>query len=412
MTTLGGQPTWQHSEGRDVDTCTLEQSPFLDLEHPITLYEAVKLVVLFPLAVIRLVLILFIFTLVWIPCRLYVAFQPSRSRCETAGGGERTLEEDEHPSTEDTLGSAWIDWWVKLGSRCLLFAAGWWYIQVKGRQHISPDIQTTIFVYNHISFSDPVLLLAVLGGHSGVAKASVAELPFAGPISRAIHYIFIQRRNSEQDKHTSHRFAVNTEDAARGPVPADVRSEDLGAEGAAAAVGKGSQQVNTSRAHGATRTNTSSKTASTISQEAVTQRVTKYPGRVLMIAPEGTTKGRDCLLRFRKGAFVPGVPVTPVLLRYPARHFYVGWGVPWNDLFHMWRLLSQVANFAEVEFLEPYVPDAEEQKDATLYAEHVRETMGRHLGVALVDSDVKEENELRQRGVRPNFWATRLSYPV
>lgn len=35
---------------------------------------------------------------------------------------------------------------------------------------------------------------------------------------------------------------------------------------------------------------------------------------LLMIAPEGTTKNLNVLLRFSTGAFVPGRPVLPVLL--------------------------------------------------------------------------------------------------
>ena len=330
----------------------LAQSPFLDLEHPITTYEALKLVLLFPLALVRVFLMLVIFASVWLPCRLYVAFRP--------------------PPSEGTEASrsAVIDWWVMVGSRALLFASGWMYIRLKGRQHIHPSSRKTIFVYNHVCFSDPVLLLALLSGHAGVAKASVADLPFAGAIARALDYIFIQRRNSVQDQLSRSRFAVNAD-------PADAAS---------------------------------SARASSTSQEAVSRRVAAHPDRILVIAPEGTTKSRDCLLRFRKGAFVPGVPVTPVLLRYPARHFHIGWGLPGSDYFHIWRLLSQVINHVTVEFLEPYVPSSAEREDPALYAENVRETMARHLGVELVDTDVGEENELRRLGVTPNFIGDKIRF--
>ena len=40
----------------------------------------------------------------------------------------------------------------------------------------------------------------------------------------------------------------------------------------------------------------------------------RYP--LLMIAPEGTTKCGNVLLRFSTGAFVPGRPVLPVRLCY------------------------------------------------------------------------------------------------
>ena len=70
--------------------------------------------------------------------------------------------------------------------------------------------------------------------------------------------------------------------------------------------------------------------------------------------------------------------------------------------------MSQVVNFVEVEFLEVYTPVEEEVKDASLYAEHVRETMASHLQCNLVEESVREENALRRDGVRPNFWGTKV----
>ncbi|XP_042320322.1 lysophosphatidylcholine acyltransferase 1 [Sceloporus undulatus] len=37
----------------------------------------------------------------------------------------------------------------------------------------------------------------------------------------------------------------------------------------------------------------------------------------IMIFPEGTCTNRSCLITFKPGAFIPGVPVQPVILRYP-----------------------------------------------------------------------------------------------
>ena len=74
----------------------------------------------------------------------------------------------------------------------------------------------------------------------------------------------------------------------------------------------------------------------------------RYP--LLMIAPEGTTKHGNVLLRFSTGAFVPGLPVLPVLLKYRSRHFDPGWGVS-NTFWHMYRLLAQFNNHLEVCFV-------------------------------------------------------------
>ena len=109
----------------------------------------------------------------------------------------------------------------------------------------------------------------------------------------------------------------------------------------------------------------------------------RYPP--FMIAPEATTKSKPCLLKFRQGVFKTGLPVLPVLLKYKCRNFNPGWGLEFNTFLHIWRLLSQFANFIEVEILPPYVPSEEEQSNPSVYAENVRELMARHLGVPCID---------------------------
>ena len=43
----------------------------------------------------------------------------------------------------------------------------------------------------------------------------------------------------------------------------------------------------------------------------------------LLIFPEGTTSRGDNLTQFKRGAFTSGLPVQPVVLKYPHRHFDV-----------------------------------------------------------------------------------------
>uniref|UniRef100_A0A8C2KY09 Lysophosphatidylcholine acyltransferase 2 n=1 Tax=Cyprinus carpio TaxID=7962 RepID=A0A8C2KY09_CYPCA len=45
----------------------------------------------------------------------------------------------------------------------------------------------------------------------------------------------------------------------------------------------------------------------------------------VLIFPEGTCTNRSCLITFKQGAFVPGVPVQPVLIRYPNKLDTVTW---------------------------------------------------------------------------------------
>ncbi|XP_007436939.2 lysophosphatidylcholine acyltransferase 2 [Python bivittatus] len=45
----------------------------------------------------------------------------------------------------------------------------------------------------------------------------------------------------------------------------------------------------------------------------------------VLIFPEGTCTNRSCLITFKQGAFIPAVPVQPVLVRYPNKLDTVTW---------------------------------------------------------------------------------------
>uniref|UniRef100_A0A3Q1AR58 EF-hand domain-containing protein n=1 Tax=Amphiprion ocellaris TaxID=80972 RepID=A0A3Q1AR58_AMPOC len=96
----------------------------------------------------------------------------------------------------------------------------------------------------------------------------------------------------------------------------------------------------------------------------------------VLIFPEGTCTNRSCLITFKQGAFIPGVPVQPVLMRYP------------NTLVSVCycnaALLCLTSHF-ESHFLPPHIPTDEEKKSPPLFASRVRETMAQALGVPVTD---------------------------
>lgn len=327
------------------ETSGFESSPFLDIEHPITLYEGIKLIFMVPFAMIRLILILFILFMVYIPSAMVVI----------------VLDREGHLERGEPLGRKTrkvLDIIIGAGARTILFIAGFYWVKkvdnIKNKSKRSvPDLKYTM-VYNHVSYCDPIVLLGCVTSCSGVAKSGVATIPLVGKITVALQYIFISRKGSND---TINKFTCTNMEP----------------------------------------------------QEAVNSRSCMPEGfPAFAIAPEATTKPKECLLKFRKGAFVPGKPVIPVLLKYPCKHFHVGWGIPWNDAFHVWRFLSQVVHHCEIEILDPYYPSIEEQDDPILYANNVRMHMGSLLNVDLVDSDVKEECKLRKIGVSTTFRGTKI----
>ncbi|XP_061886145.1 lysophosphatidylcholine acyltransferase 1 isoform X3 [Entelurus aequoreus] len=84
----------------------------------------------------------------------------------------------------------------------------------------------------------------------------------------------------------------------------------------------------------------------------------------IMIFPEGTCTNRSSLILFKAGAFLPGLPVQPVVLRYP------------NKL-----------------YLPVYTPSDQEKENPSLFANNVRKIMAKALEVPLTDLSF-EDREL------------------
>ena len=112
----------------------------------------------------------------------------------------------------------------------------------------------------------------------------------------------------------------------------------------------------------------------------------------LMIFPEGSTSNRQALMTFKPGAFYPGKPVQPVIIRYPNKTDTVTW--TWNQSHGaftvLWLTLTQFYSRAEIEFLPVYHPNEQEMADPKLYARNVREVMSVALGVPTSDVTFEE----------------------
>ncbi|XP_037085092.1 lysophosphatidylcholine acyltransferase 2-like [Pollicipes pollicipes] len=106
----------------------------------------------------------------------------------------------------------------------------------------------------------------------------------------------------------------------------------------------------------------------------------------ILLFPEGTCTNRSCLIQFKPGAFYPGAPVQPVVVRYPNRLDTVTWTWEgpgaWKIL---WLTLTQFVSFCEIEYLPVYVPSDEEKENPRLYAHNVRAKMAEALGVPVTD---------------------------
>uniref|UniRef100_UPI0037E7C93E lysophosphatidylcholine acyltransferase 1 n=1 Tax=Semicossyphus pulcher TaxID=241346 RepID=UPI0037E7C93E len=106
----------------------------------------------------------------------------------------------------------------------------------------------------------------------------------------------------------------------------------------------------------------------------------------IMIFPEGTCTNRSGLILFKAGAFIPGLPVQPVMLRYPNTLDTVSWTWQGPGAFKiLWLTLCQPHNPMEIEYLPIYTPSTEEKENSTLFAKNVRKLMAKALEVPLTD---------------------------
>jgi len=87
------------------------------------------------------------------------------------------------------------------------------------------------------------------------------------------------------------------------------------------------------------------------------------------------------MVQFKLGAFSPGCPVQPAVVRYRFDDHDPSFTFPLSSVGYLWGLLTQMANHMEVEYLDVYTPSEEEKKNPALFAANVRRVMAQALGV-------------------------------
>lgn len=209
--------------------------------------------------------------------------------------------------------------------------------QTKGRESRTP-VAVGAVVSNHVGWAD-ILIHMARWLPSFVARDATARLPFIGVTSTAMGCLFVQR---ERDSTT----VVNKEFM-----------------GVGARVKQRMQQISNGTAKN------------------------RHP---LLLFPEGTTTNGDYLLRFKTGAFLAGVPVQPIILKYGPSRISPAWetiGGAW----HIFLMLCTPLHSVTVYELPVYIPSEEEKADPHLYANNVRQFMLEHS--ALKESDASYDDK-------------------
>jgi len=219
--------------------------------------------------------------------------------------------------------------------RLTCFWTGLWWINRVDKRRIDPKTcepeWAPIITVNHVSWIDIPLFIGN-DCPSFVAKVSVENIPFVGPLARAIQCLFVQRAN----------------DQSRAEVIEQVK--------------KRQNQIYDAQGKG-------------------------YPQ--LLIFAEGTTTNGASMVRFKRGPFASGLPIQPVGLQFDGPFFGPDMGVIPFDV-HMILCLSQPWLSLTMTFLPVYKPKhstEDWEKDAGI----LKEIMSKEMGIKMSDLTYREK---------------------
>ena len=104
----------------------------------------------------------------------------------------------------------------------------------------------------------------------------------------------------------------------------------------------------------------------------------------IAICPEGTCGNGSKLMRFKAGAFSPGLPVQPMLVRYTSSSGIdtTSWTYDGLSFFTItWLTLCNLWTRIEVTKLPAYSPNEEEKTNTRLFADNVRKYVSEKTGI-------------------------------
>ena len=101
----------------------------------------------------------------------------------------------------------------------------------------------------------------------------------------------------------------------------------------------------------------------------------------LVLFPEGTVSPQSVVLRLRTGAFVVGVPVQPVVVKYHQAEADTEWLFE-SGARHVFQVSKNLLGYAEVRFMDVVAPEPGEEPRA--FADRVGRAMAEELGAQYV----------------------------
>mmetsp|Transcript_16998 Transcript_16998/g.21732 ORF Transcript_16998/g.21732 Transcript_16998/m.21732 type:complete len:532 (+) Transcript_16998:252-1847(+) len=227
-----------------------------------------------------------------------------------------------------------------LFNRLLLLVMGVVWIEKTGK--VARTIDAPIVVCApHSTVLDIFVSLAIVGRYSGFGKQEVTKTPFFGTFAKAAQTILVNRE-SKQGKEESLNELIRR----------------------------------------------------------IEEKDPRWPK--FLVFPEGTCTNRKRLIQFKRGSFVPGVPVQLITFQWPHVFFDPTWTSSTNRKWQILRLMTQFIVRVKVHCHKVYVPNENEKKDPFLFASNVRQAAADYLGVGVTEHSY-EDTFLSQAARKAKF---------
>jgi len=103
----------------------------------------------------------------------------------------------------------------------------------------------------------------------------------------------------------------------------------------------------------------------------------------IIMFPEGTTTNGTAIIKFKPGAFIPGVPLQAVVISYPNIYSDLTWAPNVPLISTIFQLLCQFTNYMDITYLPIYTPNDQEKQNIQLFMNNVRAMMADALNVTV-----------------------------
>ncbi|RXM35527.1 Lysophosphatidylcholine acyltransferase 1 [Acipenser ruthenus] len=264
-----------------------------------------------------------------------------------------------HSSYFDAVGSSFrqrvFDVLLKVIMRAMWFAGGFHWMTVKGRQAL-PTEAPILTLAPHSSYFDAIPVTMTMA--SIVMKAESKDIPVWGTLIKYIRPVFVSRSDQDSRKKTVEEIKRRAHSEGKWPQKLSEKEK---------------AEVSVDFLYCRSRQN---------KQRDLCADMLFCHVHIIISQYYYNNSSRSNV----HGAFIPAVPVQPVVLRYPNKMDTITWTWQGPGAFDiLWLTLCQLHNVVEIEFLPVYTPSDEEKKNPALFANNVRRLMAKALEVPVTD---------------------------